>query len=122
MGVVAHFPKIPPPRWIPAGVQRNPPVPASGLTVSRFPAPIIQAMSKLHTLAINAEGFAFNPLSGECFRVNPAGETVIALLRQDLADEEIARRLAEQHGIGFGQALSDVLEFRTQLGQCRLLD
>ena len=77
-------------------------MPASGLTVSRFPAPIIQAMSKLRTLAINAEGFAFNPLSGECFRVNPAGETVIALLRQDLADEEIARRLAEQHGIGFG--------------------
>lgn len=79
-------------------------------------------MSKLHALAINAEGFAFNPLTGECFRLNTAGETVISLIRQGLSDDDVARRLADTYGIPAGQALSDILEFRTQLGQCRLLD
>lgn len=79
-------------------------------------------MSKLHALAINAEGFAFNPLSGECFRLNPSGEAVIAMLRRGLSDDEAAAALVETYGIPAGRALSDVLEFRTQLGQCRLLD
>lgn len=79
-------------------------------------------MSKLHALAINAEGFAFNPLTGECFRLNPVGEAVIAAMRLGKTDEEVARDLAAVHGIPFGRAFSDVLEFRTQLAKCRLID
>lgn len=79
-------------------------------------------MSRLHALAINAEGFAFNPLTGECFRLNASGEAVIAAMRRGDTDETIADTFVREHGIPFGRALADVLEFRTQLANCRLLD
>lgn len=79
-------------------------------------------MSRLQSLAINAEGFAFNPLTGECFRLNETAEAVIAALRLGRSTEEIAQALAREHGIPAGRALSDVLEFRTQLVRAKLLE
>lgn len=79
-------------------------------------------MSRLQTLAINAEGFAFNPMTGECFRLNETAEAVIAAFRLGKTVEEVAAILAQEHGIPVGRALSDVLEFRTQLVRAKLID
>ncbi len=79
-------------------------------------------MSRLQTLAINAEGFAFNPMTGECFRLNETAEAVIAALRLGQTVEDVAKGVARDYGISEGRALSDVLEFRTQLVRAKLLD
>ncbi len=79
-------------------------------------------MSRLQTLAINAEGFAFNPMTGECFRLNETAEAVIAALRLGQAVEDVAKGVARDYGISEGRALSDVLEFRTQLVRAKLMD
>jgi hypothetical protein len=79
-------------------------------------------MSRLQTLAINAEGFAFNPMTGECFRLNETAEAVIAALRLGQTVEDVAKGVASDYGISEGRALSDVLEFRTQLVRAKLID
>ncbi|MCX6918578.1 MAG: PqqD family protein [Verrucomicrobia bacterium] len=79
-------------------------------------------MSRLQTLAINAEGFAFNPMTGECFRLNETAEAVIAALRLGQTVEDVAKGVARDYGISEGRALSDVLEFRTQLVRAKLID
>ena len=79
-------------------------------------------MSRLHSLAINSEGFAFNPLSGECFRLNPTAEKLIQEMRLGRSPQDIASDLAKRHGIPPGRALTDVLEFQVQLRQCGLVD
>jgi Coenzyme PQQ synthesis protein D (PqqD) len=80
------------------------------------------AMSRLQTLAINAEGFAFNPMTGECFRLNETAEFVIKSFRLGETVEEVAATIAREYGIPEGRALSDVLEFRTQLARAKLID
>ncbi len=81
-----------------------------------------ETMSRLQTLAINAEGFAFNPMTGECFRLNETAEAVIAALRLGQTVEDVAKGVARDYGISEGRALSDVLEFRTQLVRAKLID
>ena len=82
----------------------------------------METMSRLQTLAINAEGFAFNPMTGECFRLNETAEAVIAALRLGQTVEDVAKGVARDYGISEGRALSDVLEFRTQLVRAKLID
>ena len=61
-------------------------------------------MSRLQTLAINAEGFAFNPMTGECFRLNETAEAVIAALRLGQTVEDVAKGVASDYGISEGRA------------------
>jgi len=73
------------------------------------------AHPKLSRLAINEEGFVFDPQTGESFTVNTSGGVVIKLLAKGMSNEETAIELADTYDIKLNDAHSDVRDFVDQL-------
>jgi len=78
-------------------------------------------MQKLAHLAINDEGFAFDPTSGDSFQVSPTGLLILSGLKSGKADEEIARSLAEEYEVSLGEAQRDVADFLADLKNLNLI-
>jgi PqqD family protein of HPr-rel-A system len=72
-------------------------------------------MQKLAQLAINAEGFVFNPATGDSFQVSPTGLDVIQWLRDGRTDDEIARKLSDTYEVAPEDARRDLADFRGSL-------
>lgn len=72
-------------------------------------------MQKLSHLAINDEGFVFDPTSGDSFQVSPTGLLILGGLRAGQADEAIAQSLVEKYEVTLEDALRDVADFRASL-------
>ena len=72
-------------------------------------------MQKLSQLAISAEGFVFNPGTGDSFQVSPTGLVVLNGLRDGQSDEEIVHRLTETYEVALEQARRDLTDFRGSL-------
>lgn len=72
-------------------------------------------MNRLKTLAINATGFAFDPMHGESFTVSPTGMTIITELNEGSDVDAIAKKLTDEYEVDFEQAYTDVLEFINRL-------
>ena len=78
-------------------------------------------MNRLHQLAINDEGFVFDPTTGESFTVNSTGLTI---LRGIIAGQEpnvIAERLSETYEVATHDAERDVTDFVQRLRTYHLL-
>ncbi len=71
--------------------------------------------SALASLAINAQGFAFNPATGTSYTLNPTGQLLVEGLREGLDDAALAQRLTERFGIPIADSQRDVAEFTAQL-------
>ena len=78
-------------------------------------------MQKLSHLAINSEGFAFNPSSGDSFQVSSTGLIVLNGLRDGEADDAIAHKLAATFEVTLDEARRDVSEFRVSLKTLNLI-
>ncbi len=72
-------------------------------------------MKKLQRLAINEEGFIFDPETGDSFTTNRTGLLIIKLLREGKNHEEIVERIVEEYGIDREEAEKDVTDFIEQL-------
>jgi hypothetical protein len=72
-------------------------------------------MSKLAKLALNEEGFAFDPTTGDSYIVNRTGLQILHALRENREAGEIARMLVEAYGILPDEADRDVADFRERL-------
>lgn len=72
-------------------------------------------MSKLAHLAINAEGFAFDPMTGDSYQVSGTGLAVLEALVAGKGDEEVAQSLAETYEVTLETARRDLADFRGQL-------
>ncbi len=72
-------------------------------------------MQKLAHLAINDEGFVFDPTSGDSFQVSSTGLLMLAGLRAGKGDEEMAQSLAEKYEVSLEEAQRDVADFRVSL-------
>ncbi|MBM3883183.1 MAG: HPr-rel-A system PqqD family peptide chaperone [Verrucomicrobia bacterium] len=68
-------------------------------------------MQKLSRLAVSAEGFVFNPASGDSFQVSATGLRVLNALREGQAEDQIAHSLAETYQVELEDARRDVAEF-----------
>ena len=77
-------------------------------------------MSRLQQLAINKEGFVFDPATGESFSVNDVGLEILEGVRAGLAPEEIAQNLSEKFEVETSEAQRDVLDFVDHLRTYRL--
>lgn len=64
---------------------------------------------------LSETGMAFDPQTGESFRLNPAAKAIIERLRRGLADEEIAAEVAEAFGIDPDRAMRDLLVFKAEI-------
>jgi len=71
-------------------------------------------------MAINEEGFMFDPRTGESFLLNETALQLLEGLKRGLDEEELAAELAEQWSIDLSQARRDVSEFLQQLRLLRL--
>jgi len=72
-------------------------------------------MRKLSQLAVSAEGFVFNPATGDSFQVSQTGLTVLDGLRDGLSDEEIVHQLAEEFEVSVEDARRDLMDFHGSL-------
>lgn len=77
---------------------------------------------RLARLAVNEEGFVFDPQTGESFTVNPSARLIIKALAAGREQSRIADELEQHFAIRHSEAQSDVRDFIEQLRACRLIE
>lgn len=94
----------------------------STLPVEQFcPALSDASMQKLARLAINNEGFIFNPNSGDSYQVSESGLLIITEFKCGKSEEEIAMLFANRYEVTGEEALRDVVDFRATLKKLGLI-
>lgn len=78
-------------------------------------------MSRIQHLAINDEGFIFDPSTGESFTVNPTGLIILNNLRENKSEAEIVSILKEEFEISGEDVERDVSDFFRQIRAMRLI-
>jgi methyltransferase-like protein len=66
-------------------------------------------------LQISRRGIAMDPRTGDSFRLNESAAFILNSLQRDKAPQDIAKSVAEEFGIVYESALSDVYEFMANL-------
>ncbi len=72
-------------------------------------------MGKLEKLAINEEGFIFDPETGNSYTVNQTGLFIIKLLKEKKNEEEIVKEITEEFEVEEDIARRDLVDFLEQL-------
>ena len=72
-------------------------------------------MQKLSQLALNDEGFAFDPSTGDSFLANSSALLIMKQLREGRGAKEIARAITEKHEVDMADAARDVADFWLRL-------
>lgn len=78
-------------------------------------------MERLRSLALNPDGFAFDPTTGESFTLNAPGLAILEGLREGASPMELVRRLTERFEVSEGDASRDVDDFLDHLRTLRLV-
>lgn len=78
-------------------------------------------MRGLRSLALNPDGFAFDPTTGESYTLNATGLAVLEGLREGLAPDEVVTRLVERFEVSAEEASRDVDDFLDHLRTFRLV-
>jgi len=78
-------------------------------------------MSRLHQLAINEEGFIFDPATGESFTVNSTGLFILQELKENKSTEEIVVALSKEFEDAPETTERDVIDFVAHLKTHRLM-
>lgn len=78
-------------------------------------------MSRLQHLAINKDGFVFDPTSGESFTVNETGLAILGAMVAGTATEDIADILLDAFDVTPAEAQRDLMDFVDQLNTHRLI-
>ena len=69
-------------------------------------------MSRLAQLAVNSEGFVFDPGCGESFTVNPVGLVILNGLREEKSTAEYRREFDRNHyEVSSNEAERDIADF-----------
>ncbi len=72
-------------------------------------------MRKTSQLAINDEGFVFDPLTGDSYQVSETGLIILRKIAVGQSDEDIARTVSEEFDVPEEDALADIGDFRDRL-------
>lgn len=78
-------------------------------------------MSTIKRLAINDEGFVFDPATGDSFMLNATGATLLRGLQEELDELALLERLIDRFDVEPAQAAGDVDDFLMQLRSLRIL-
>lgn len=78
-------------------------------------------MIRVRSLALNPDGFAFDPTTGESYTVNPTGLLVLQGLRDQRTAEDIVAELMERFGVTQEEASRDIDDFLDTLRVLRLV-
>ncbi len=74
-------------------------------------------MNRLVKLAINDEGFVFDPGSGESYVVNPTGLFILKALKDDTKDDEIIKGLCAEFDVSDEDARTGIADFKDTLAK-----
>ena len=77
---------------------------------------------QLMTLAVNKNGFIFDPENGISYTVNETGLFVLQELQSGLSPEEIVNRITEEYEVTEKNAESDVAHFMAMLRALNLVE
>lgn len=77
---------------------------------------------RLHSLALSDTGFLFDPITGHTYTLNRSGCDLLRLMRDGVAEGELATRLAKKYDVTEAEAERDCQQFLRQLRDYRLLD
>lgn len=69
----------------------------------------------LQRLAINDEGFIFDPETGNSYTVNKTGLFILKLLKEGKSEKEIVKSLTERFDVDEKEAERDLMDFIEQL-------
>ncbi len=72
-------------------------------------------MNKIAHLALNDEGFVFDPTTGDSFMANGTGLFILKKLRENLLPVAIVQALTEEYEVTLEDAERDVNDFCGQL-------
>jgi PqqD family protein of HPr-rel-A system len=78
-------------------------------------------MSILKRLALNEEGFLFDPTTGDSFLLNASGLVLLRGVQEGLDEAHLTARLVERFAVDPEQAARDVDDFLVQLRVLRWL-
>ncbi len=70
---------------------------------------------RIENLAINKNGFAFDPTTGETFTLNDTAREIIEDLAKGIDEKEIAKKLSKEYEVTEEEAFNDVLDFKEKL-------
>jgi len=70
---------------------------------------------RIKQMAINGEGFLFDPTSGESFTVNPTAALMIRGMQEGRSPKEIITRLTDTFDVPSERAERDYADFIAQL-------
>lgn len=77
-------------------------------------------MSRLGLLAVNGDGFIFDPTTGDAFTCNPAGMLILQGLKDGKAPDAIALDIVKRFDTDLTMAEKDVIDFRDHLRSLKL--
>lgn len=80
-----------------------------------------RTVNRLAQLAVNRDGFAFDPATGESYSINPTGVLILERLIAGKEPDDIAAELVEQFEVEPSEAQRDVLDFIEHLRTHRLI-
>jgi hypothetical protein len=72
-------------------------------------------MGNLSNLAMNDEGFVFDPTTGNSFHASQIALVILKGLKEGRNEDEIARLLAEEYEVSLADAKHDVVDFKQRL-------
>jgi len=72
-------------------------------------------MRNISRLAINDEGFIFDPASGDSFQVSQTGLFILGAMKAGKVDAEIAQALTEKYQVALEETQRDLADFRASL-------
>jgi uncharacterized protein (DUF1684 family) len=70
---------------------------------------------RLSQLAVNKEGFVFEPETGESFTVNSSGNEILTLLMANEPDKTIMLHMTDKYSLTQQNAQADIRDFLEQL-------
>lgn len=72
-------------------------------------------MQQLSRLAINDEGFIFDPATGESYVANETGLLMLRAIQAGKSDDAAAAELTQAYDVSTEDALHDLADFRSRL-------
>ena len=73
-------------------------------------------------IATSAEGFIFNPGTGDSFSTNPIGAEILSLLKEEKTMPEIIDSICGKYDVDQSQFEKDLDDFKSQLVDSNILD
>ena len=73
-------------------------------------------------IATSAEGFIFNPGTGDSFSTNPIGDEILSLLKEEKTIAQIIEVITSKYDVDPSQFEKDLDDFQSQLVDSNILD